>query len=157
MQIHHSCKFLIQLKILSMIMTWSFRESQFKMQDFSQRWIRLICSKNDLSWKPLCQISPSGANRVENNMTQYDSLLKSDISSERLLESIISAVLIQHTTSRQHCRLSICFHFCWAWQTLRRLRWPPESGCGIFEEPQLNENLLQITFFLWISPPTHVN
>ena len=31
---------------------------------------------------------------------------------------------------RQHCRLSICFHFCWAWQTL-------------------NQNQIQITIWWW--------
>ena len=45
---------------------------------------------------------------------------------------------------RQHCHLSICSYFGWVWQLLWR---PPESGCGIFEEPQLSENWLQLTFF----------
>ena len=47
---------------------------------------------------------------------------------------------------RQHCRLSICIYFGWLWQTLRRLRQPLQSGCEIFEEPQLSENWLQLSF-----------
>ena len=34
--------------------------------------------------------------------------------------------------TRQHCRLSICFHFCWAWQTLNQ-----------------NQNQNQITIWWW--------
>ena len=36
---------------------------------------------------------------------------------------------------RQHCRLSICFHFCWAWQTLNQKQiqitiwWWDEQAC----------------------------
>ena len=46
---------------------------------------------------------------------------------------------------RQHCR--ICSYFGWVWQILRQLWRPPESGCGIFEEPQLSENWLQLIIF----------
>ena len=54
---------------------------------------------------------------------------------------------------RQHRRLSICSYFGWVWQILRRLWRPPESGCGIFEEPQLSENWLQLTVFDGLALP----
>ena len=40
-----------------------------------------------------------------------------------------------HCYYRQHCRLSICFHFCWAWQTLNQKQiqitiwWWDEQAC----------------------------
>ena len=53
---------------------------------------------------------------------------------------------------RQHCRLSICF-FSWSLQILRRLPQPPESGCRIFEGPQLSQNWLQLRFLDWLALP----
>ena len=55
--------------------------------------------------------------------------------------------------ARQHFRLSICFDFYWAWQILRRLRWPPVSGCGIFDGPQLSEKCLKVAVFGGLAVP----
>ena len=54
---------------------------------------------------------------------------------------------------RHHCHLSICWYFLWVWQIPRRLWRPPESGCGIFDGPQLSENWLQLTFFDGLALP----
>ena len=54
---------------------------------------------------------------------------------------------------RQHFRLSICFDFYWAWQILRRLRWPPVSGCGLFDGPQLSEKCLKVAVFGGLAVP----
>ena len=55
--------------------------------------------------------------------------------------------------NRQHCRLSICFHFDWVWQILRRLRWASESGCKIFDGPQLSEKCLKVAVFGGLAVP----
>ena len=46
--------------------------------------------------------------------------------------------------------------FSLSWQILRRLPQPSESGCRIFEEPQLKEKCLKVAFFWRISYPTYI-
>ena len=75
------------------------------------------------------------------------SVSESKVEPDYISESALIVVV------RQHCRLSICSYFGWVWQILRRLWRPPESGCGIFEEPQLSENWLQLTFFDGLALP----